>query len=78
MEDGYGSVDLVEGTEEREGDGVVASECDQARVCPAGFGEEARGVGVGVRGTVEKEVVAFFDLFDGIFVVVAWDGWLVS
>jgi len=71
VDDGYGAVSAVHASEEREGDGVVASECYDARKRFAVFRDpEFAGVGRGV--THEDAVVAFFDLVDRPGVVVAW------
>ena len=75
VEYGDGAVDAVDGAEQGERDSVVAAERDQPWVRLAGLGEEAGGAGVGVGGAREEEVVAFFDLLDGVGVVVAGPGW---
>ena len=70
VEDGDGPVGAVDGAEERESDGVVAAEGDESGQRFAGFRVQAWFVGVSGRGAGEKEVVSFFDLFEGIGVIV--------
>lgn len=63
------AIDFVDGTEDREGDSVIATEGDDAGV---GFAFEGGTgfIGIGGGGAREESMVAVFDLFDSIFVVV--------
>ena len=70
VDDADGAVGFVDGAQEREGDGVVAAEGDDAGEGLALFGD-AFLVGVGVGGAHEEGVVAVLDLLDRVGVVVA-------
>ena len=70
VDDADGAVGAVDAPEEGERDGVVAAEGDDAGEGFAVFGGAGLvGVGGGFAG--QEGVVAFFDLFDGVRVVIS-------
>ena len=71
MNDADGSVLAVDAAKERESDCVIAAEGDHAREGFAVF-RGAFEVCVGCWTAGENAVVAFFDLFDGVCVVVSF------
>jgi hypothetical protein len=75
VDDGDWTIGAVDAAEERQGDGVVASQGDDAGEGMS-FLADAQGGGVRGGGTLQDAVVAFFDLLEGVGVVVA--GSLIS
>ena len=72
MDDRDGAIGAVDGSQEGEGDGVVAAEGDDSG---QGLAEEGGALLVRVGSWLSREdaVVAFFDLVEGVGVVVSVD-----
>jgi hypothetical protein len=70
VDDRDGAVGTVDGPQQRQGYGVVASEGDDSGQGLAVL-RRAFLLGVGLGGTREDAVVPFFDLVEGIGVVVS-------
>lgn len=60
----------VDGTEQRESDGVVTSKSDQARQCSSLLGR-SRFLSMGVRCAAQQEVMAFLNLLERKGVIVS-------
>lgn len=73
VDDADGAVGAVHASQEREGDGVVASEGDDSRECLSILARPFL-FRVRSRRAAQDGIVAFLNLFEGVGVVVGGDG----